>query len=105
MFPARTRLLVVDDSATMREFIKQICKNLGFVDITDAIDGEEAWANLTEASPPIELIIADWNLSISEDFELLRRVRNEDKLKHLPFIVLTSESEVHWIASAIKLGL
>jgi two-component system, chemotaxis family, chemotaxis protein CheY len=105
MFDPSTRILVVDDMMTMRKLVSKVCKELGFSDFTEAADGVKAWDALTNANPPIGLIISDWNMPNCTGLDLLKRVRGDSRYKGLPFLMVTAEAEGHQVAEAVKSGV
>lgn len=105
MFHLKTRILVVDDFASMRELMKQSFNQLGFADVLEAPDGNVAWNALKQITPPIRLILSDWNMPSCTGIELLRKVRAEARYAHLPFIIATTESEKGNVLEAVKEGV
>lgn len=105
MFDPKTRVLIIDDMMTMRKIVSKICKDLGFTDITEAADGNLAWAELQKATPPIQLVISDWNMPNCSGLELVKRVRADPKYAKVPFLMVTAESEKHQIVEAIQAGV
>lgn len=105
MFDPKTRVLVVDDMMTMRKLVVKALKEIGFTDFTEAADGRIAWETLGAATPPIGLIISDWNMPNATGIDLLRRVRAESRFKHLPFLLVTAEAERTQVAEALQAGV
>lgn len=105
MFPANTRILVLDDMMTMRKIVIKNLKDLGFTDIQDAADGNLGWEILNQSSPPIQLIISDWNMPNCTGLELLKKVRADERMKSVPFVLLTAEAETHQVMEAVKAGV
>jgi two-component system chemotaxis response regulator CheY len=105
MFSPETHILVVDDMMTMRKLVSKTCKEIGFTQFTEAADGALAWEALQNASPPIGLIISDWNMPNSTGLDLLKRVRADSRYKGLPFVLVTAEAEKTQIMEAIKAGV
>lgn len=101
MFDSTTRVLVVDDMMTMRKIVSKICKELGFVDITEAVNGAEAWQKITEAKVPFNIIISDWNMPQSTGLDLLKRVRTDSRFSKTPFVMVTAEAEQGQIIEAV----
>jgi len=97
------KILVVDDSATMRRIVTNVLGMLGFSNITLAIDGTEALQFLV--SDDFDLIVSDWNMEPVSGMDLLRHVRKDGKLKNLPFIMLSAESDKKSIIEAMKNGV
>ncbi len=105
MFNLSTRILVVDDMKSMRKMIINMIRDIGFTDISEATDGQLAWEVISKASPPIELIISDWNMPNCTGLELLKMVRGDAKTAKTSFLMITAEAEVRQVASAIKSGV
>jgi two-component system chemotaxis response regulator CheY len=107
MFPAETKILVVDDMLTMRKLVIRCLKDLGFGNITEADDGETAWPLLETAAKgpvPFQLVISDWNMPKLPGIELLKKVRSNDSTKGVPFMFITAEAEMAQVMEAIKSG-
>ena len=105
MFDPKTRILVVDDMMTMRKIVIKNLKELGFTDMQEAADGNQAWAALTAANPPIQLVISDWNMPNCSGLELLKKVRTTAIYAKLPFVLLTAEAEAHQVKEALTAGV
>ena len=105
MFDTKTKVLVVDDMLTMRKIVSKVLKELGFSDITEAADGQEAWEKTKSASEPFGLIISDWNMPNMSGLEFLKQVRADKALNKTPFLLVTAEAEQHQVAEAIKSGV
>ena len=105
MFPASTRILIVDDMMTMRRIVYKTCQNIGFSNMTEASDGEKAWTAMTNAPTAFQLIICDWNMPNCTGIELLKRVRADARFKHTPFVLLTAESEAAQVTEAMQAGV
>lgn len=98
------KLLVVDDSSTMRRIIKNTLQRLGHKDILEAEHGGEAWSIL-ENNPDIDILITDWNMPEMNGLELVRRVRAESKYKDMPIIMVTTEGGKAEVITALKAGV
>lgn len=96
-------ILVVDDYRTMVRIIQNLLKQLGFTNLDDAANGEEAIAKLR--SGRFALVISDWNMEPMTGYELLQQVRADDDLKDLPFIMVTAESKTENVVAAKKAGV
>ncbi|MFN7727771.1 MAG: response regulator [Bdellovibrio sp.] len=105
MFAPTTRILILDDMMTMRKIVVKALKDIGFTDVQDGIDGLQGWEILNSSTPPIELVISDWNMPNCTGFELLKRVRASENFAKLPFVLLTAESESHQVLSALQLDV
>ena len=96
-------VLVVDDYSTMVRIIRNLLRQLGFVDVDDACDGASALAKMHDKR--YGLVISDWNMQPMTGFELLREVRNDPKLAQTPFIMVTAESKTENVIAARKAGV
>ena len=76
------KLLVVDDSSTMRRIIKNTLQRLGFNDVLEAAQGVEAW-QIMERTPDINVLITDWNMPEMNGLDLVRKVRAEKKYENI----------------------
>lgn len=97
------RILIVDDYKTMLRIIRNLLKQLSFDNIEDAMDGSSALQKLREKE--FGLIISDWNMEPMTGLELLKEVRADEKLKSLPFIMITAESKAENVIVAKKAGV
>ncbi|MCH8237023.1 MAG: response regulator [Proteobacteria bacterium] len=99
----KMQILVVDDYQTMLRILTNLLKQLGFHNVEQAQDGSAALSKLNSSS--IEFIISDWNMEPMTGIELLREVRASDKLKHIPFIMITAESKTENVIAAKEAGV
>jgi two-component system chemotaxis response regulator CheY len=97
------KILIVDDFATMRRILKNILKQLGFSNITEADDGATALEELKKN--PFDLIISDWNMPKMTGIELLRAVRADEQLKDMPFLMVTAEAQKQNVIDAVQAGV
>lgn len=95
-------ILVVDDFPTMRRIVRTLLKELGFSNVEEAEDGQEALAKLR--SGRFELVISDWNMPVLDGLEMLRQIRVDDSLKHLPVLMVTAEAKKENIIAAAQAG-
>ena len=98
------KILVVDDFPTMRRIVKTLFKQNGYSDFIEAEDGEQA-LKILQTDTSIELIVSDWNMPNMTGIELLKSVRADPKLKHLPFLMVTAEADKANIIEAVKSGV
>ncbi len=95
------KILVVDDSSTMRRIITNTLKGLGHDDLVEAGDGVEGMSQL-QNNPDIGLILSDWNMPNMNGLEFLQKVRESNK--DLPIVMITTEAEKQNVVTAIKAG-
>ncbi len=94
------KILIVDDFATMRRIVKNILIQLGFKNFIEADDGSVAWDILQKE--PVDFIVSDWNMPKMPGIELLKKVRADEKLKDIPFLMVTAEAQKENIIEAVK---
>ena len=97
------RMLLVDDSATMRRIQRTQLNGLGITDIIEASNGEEALAQL-QTKGPVNRILLDWNMPVMDGFTFLKKVRAEAVYNNVNIIMCTSEAEKCKIVEAIRAG-
>lgn len=103
----RTRVLVVDDTPTMRLIVTGMLEELGFEAVAQAEDAEVAWEMLQASADGADrfgLVLADWNMPGMSGVELLRSIRAHSTLGGLPFVMMTSRNDQAHIAEAMKSG-
>ena len=97
------RILSVDDSAVVRKIIKSVIGVLGY-DFIEAEDGEDALLMLETEYNDIGLILLDWNMPGLSGYEVLRALKEDERYKDIPVMMVTTESEKSNILSAIRAG-
>jgi len=96
-------ILIVDDYKTMLRIIRNLLRQLGFVNIDEATDGSMALQMLRGGN--YGLVISDWNMEPMTGLQLLREVRADAKLKGTPFIMVTAESKTENVIAAKEAGV
>jgi two-component system, chemotaxis family, chemotaxis protein CheY len=97
------KVLIVDDFATMRKIVRNILKQIGFEDITEAEDGNAALQVMkTEA---VGLVVTDWNMPNMTGLDLLRTIRQDPKLGQTPVLMVTAEGLKENVLEAVKAGV
>ena len=97
------RVLLVDDSNTMRRIQKNQLATLGISDVLEAENGEEGFRKL-EAGMPVDMILLDWNMPVMDGFTLLKKIRALPQFAGVQIIMCTSESEKSRVVEALKAG-
>lgn len=97
-------VLIVDDYKTMLRIIRNLLKQLGFMNVTEASDGSEALKVLRQQGP-FGMIISDWNMEPMTGLQLLKEVRADEKMKKTPFIMITAESKTENVIAAKEAGV
>ncbi len=108
MFDLKTRILVVDDFATMRKIIRKVLNELGYKEVDEADDGATALPMIKQSATdgkPYGFVISDWNMPKMLGIDLLRACRQDPNFKTLPFMLVTAESEQKNILEAAQAGV
>lgn len=95
------KILLVDDSRTIRNIQKNVLKQLGHTDILEAEDGVKA-LEIYNQGPP-DLMLIDWNMPKMDGITLIRKIRETDK--SIPMIMCTTEAEKSRVLEAVKAGV
>lgn len=96
-------ILVVDDYDTMVRIIKKLLAQIGYENIDEASNGEEALAKIKQNS--YGLIISDWNMEPMTGYELLKRIRADKTTAKTPFILVTAEAKPENVRAAQQAGV
>jgi two-component system chemotaxis response regulator CheY len=96
-------VLIVDDYKTMLRIIRNLLKQIDFNNVEEATDGSEALTKLRTGN--FGLVISDWNMQPMTGLELLQEVRQDARLKGLPFIMITAESKTENVVAAKQAGV
>ena len=97
------RILVVDDSSTMRRIIINTLGKLGYSDIVEAANGREGVDRL--AANPVDLVITDWNMPEMSGIDFIRNIRSADVTRSLPVLMVTTNAAKDDIVEALKAGV
>lgn len=98
------KLLVVDDSSTMRRIIKNTLSRLGYENVLEGEDGVQGWTTLNE-NLDIGMLITDWNMPEMNGLELVKKVRADGRFADLPIIMVTTEGGKAEVITALKAGV
>ncbi|MFP4061291.1 MAG: chemotaxis response regulator CheY [Halochromatium sp.] len=102
MVDKNLHFLVVDDFPTMRRIVRSLLKELGFSNVEEAEDGQEALNKLKAGG--FDFVVADWNMPNLDGMEMLKQIRADDDLKHLPVLMVTAEAKKENIIAAAQAG-
>jgi len=97
------RILVVDDFPTMRRIVRGLLSELGYNEVSEAEDGEEALAVLQKK--PIDFVITDWNMPRMQGIDMLRAIRANPRLAPIPVLMVTAEAKREQILTAAQAGV
>ncbi|CAM4324071.1 chemotaxis response regulator CheY [Shewanella denitrificans] len=97
------KILIVDDFSTMRRIIKNLLRDLGFNNTQEADDGSTALPMLQRGD--FDFVVTDWNMPGMQGIDLLKAIRADDSLKHLPVLMVTAEAKREQIIAAAQAGV
>lgn len=100
--PSKVKMLIVDDFSTMRRIVRNLLKELGFVNVDEAEDGAVALQKLKGGG--FDFVITDWNMPNMDGLALLKTVRADPALKALPVLMITAEAKKENIIAAAQAG-
>lgn len=95
------KILLVDDSKTMRNIQKSVLAQLGHSDVQEACDGQDALSKAVAYKP--DLMLVDWNMPIMDGLTFVKTFRQTNKTT--PIIMVTTEAEKSRVIEAIKAGV
>jgi two-component system chemotaxis response regulator CheY len=96
------RILVVDDSSTMRRILRATLNRVGYMDITEAGNGVEAFAKASEQT--FDCVLTDWNMPEMDGLELTVRLRQKPEYKNVPIVMVTTEGGKQDVLEALTKG-
>jgi len=108
VFPPDTKFLIAEDTKTVRALIKDILHNIGYNQIFEAEDGDQALKLMQQAlaeNDPFGFIIADWNMPGLTGIELLEIRNSDSRFRNIPFLMVTIESERDYVLKAVAMGV
>ncbi|WP_223544754.1 response regulator [Pseudomonas sp. A-B-19] len=101
---SKVSVLVVDDASFIRDLVKKCLRNyFPGMRIEDAINGKKAQAML--AKEAFDLVLCDWEMPEMSGLELLTWCREQDNLKTMPFVMVTSRGDKENVVQAIQAGV
>lgn len=97
------KILVVDDFSATRQVVKNTLEQFGFNNIEEVADGYSALVRLKSAL--FDFVIMDWGISQMSCLDLLKQIRADPELKHIPVLMVTEDHLQENVVVAIKAGL
>ena len=97
------KILIVDDFSTMRRIIKNLLRDLGFNNTSEADDGVTALPMLQTGN--FDFLVTDWNMPNMTGIQLLEAIRTDPKLQKLPVLMVTAEAKREQIVMAAQAGV
>ena len=96
------RFLIVDDFSTMRRIVRNLLKESGYTDADEAEDGSVALHKLRNGK--FDFVVTDINMPNMNGFDLLKAVKADASLKHIPVLMVTAEARKEDIVAAAQAG-
>ena len=100
--PVDMKFLIVDDFSTMRRIVRGLLKESGYTNAEEAEDGAVALNMLKNGK--FDFVVSDINMPNMNGFELLKAIKSDDALKHLPVLMVTAEAKKEDIVLAAQSG-
>jgi two-component system, chemotaxis family, chemotaxis protein CheY len=100
--PTNIKFLVVDDFSTMRRIVRGLLKEMGCNNVEEAEDGAVALSMLKASK--FDFVVSDINMPNMNGFDLLKAIKAEEDLKHLPVLMVTAEARKEDIVLAAQSG-
>jgi two-component system chemotaxis response regulator CheY len=95
-----TKILIVDDSITIRRIITNALKTVGFPETVEATNGREALEKLTTSD--VDFIITDWNMPEMNGLDFIKEVRSNPTYSSLPILMITTRGTEHDVIEALQ---
>jgi two-component system chemotaxis response regulator CheY len=96
-------ILIVDDFSAMRQIIKDLLRELGFDNTSEADDGQTALPMLKTGN--FDFLVTDWSMPDMDGLTLLKKVRADEQLGDLPVLMVTAEAKREQIVDAAEAGV
>lgn len=97
------KIMIADDMQMMRRLLKSTLIKAGFIDISEAINGEDLLQQLEDSA--FDLIICDWDMPRMSGIDALHRIRKSDEHKDTPFVMVTAVADAGQVRQAIEAGI
>ena len=100
--PSDLKFLIVDDFSTMRRIVRNLLKEIGYANAGEAEDGVSALQKLRAG--PFDFVVSDINMPNMNGFDLLKAIKADENLKHIPVLMVTAEARKEDIVLAAQSG-
>ncbi|WP_103020207.1 response regulator [Salinibacter altiplanensis] len=94
------KFLIVDDSPTMLRIIRNALREIGYDEIVEAEDGEDALDKLEDNAP--DFVVTDWNMPNMNGVDLANNIRNHPEYSDLPILMITTRGMKEDVKTAMK---
>lgn len=97
------KMLIVDDSVMIRRVIETAVVNIGYEPL-EAKDGQEAMELIEKNYQDITLVLLDWNMPILDGYSVLKKIKADEKYRHIPVLMVTTEVDRKRVIQAVQAG-
>lgn len=97
------KFLIVDDMSSMRRIVRSLLKEIGFLEADEAEDGQSALQKLMTGQ--FDIVITDIQMPNMTGIELLEAMKQEDRLRRIPVVLITAEARREDVLHAVELGV
>jgi two-component system chemotaxis response regulator CheY len=94
------KFLVVDDSPTMRRIVCNALREIGYSEVVEAEDGQDAMDKL--GADTFEFIITDWNMPVMNGLDLTKSIRGHERFGELPILMITTRGMQEDVIAAMQ---
>jgi two-component system, chemotaxis family, chemotaxis protein CheY len=98
-----SKVLIVDDSKTIRMVLGKIMRELGY-ETCEAADGQAGLKVMEEQKGSVDLVLADWNMPVMNGLEMVKHLRLDPDLTAVKIIMVTTETEIGNMVAALEAG-
>ena len=99
----KMKIILAEDGNTMRKMEVKILQQIGFENIIEAVDGNQAMEKLI-SEDNVKLVISDWNMPNKSGYDLLKGMRENEKYRSVPFIMATGQGDKMYVNQAMEAG-
>jgi len=96
------KVMIVDDTSTMRRIVKKMLNQVGFTNVEEAENGQEALTKMK--ADHFGFVVSDWNMPVMNGIDLLRAIRADAQLKTIPVLMVAAEAQKGNINEAVQAG-
>jgi two-component system chemotaxis response regulator CheY len=94
------KILIVDDSITIRRIITTALKTVGYSETVEAANGKDALAKLANGN--VDFIITDWNMPEMNGLDFIKEVRSNPMYSSMPILMVTTRGTEHDVIEALQ---
>ncbi len=107
-FDLKKKILIVDDTPTIRRVVSQMLHSKGCTNVVEAEDGQQAWMileNCFQEGEPIEFVMSDWKMPNLCGLSLIKKMKNDSRFSMIPFLMVSAEGNKESVLEAHQAGI